>query len=71
MTLDRIVVDLDRIGVNCEADTSKQMEDLIAALKTFKCFKEVKEGKIEKSKDGKKVTFRLDVQVSCPDEGSS
>ena len=47
------------------------MEDLIAALKTFKCFKEVKEGKIEKSKDGSKVNFRLDVQVSCPDEGST
>ena len=71
VTMERIIVDLDRIGVSCEADTSKQMEDLITAIKTFKCFKEVKEGKIEKSKDGKKVTFRLDVQVSCPDEGST
>ncbi len=71
VTMEQIVVDLDRIGVRCEANSSKQMEDLIAALKTFKCFKEVKEGKIEKSKDGTKVNFRLDVQVSCPDEGST
>lgn len=71
VTMEQIVVDLDRIGVRCEANSSKQMEDLIAALKTFKCFKEVKEGKIEKSKDGTKVNFRLDVQVECPDEGGS
>ena len=31
----------------------------------------VKEGKVEKSKDGTKVDFRLDVQVECPDEGRS
>ncbi|MBS1152907.1 MAG: putative ral secretion pathway protein, partial [Myxococcaceae bacterium] len=71
VTMEQIVVDLDRIGVRCEANSSKQMEDLIAALKTFKCFKEVKEGKIEKSKDGTKVNFRLDVQVNCPDEGNT
>ena len=55
VTIDQMIVDLDRISVRCEATSSKQMEDLIAALKTFKCFKEVKEGKIEKSKDGAKV----------------
>ncbi len=71
VTMEQIVIDLDRIGVRCEATSSKQMEDLIAALKTFKCFKEVKEGKIEKSKDGTKVNFRLDIQVSCPDEGTT
>ena len=71
VTMEQIVVDLDRISVRCEANSSKQMEDLITALKTFKCFKEVKEGKVEKNKDGSKVSFRLDVQVECPDEGHS
>jgi general secretion pathway protein L len=73
VTMEQIVVDVEgsRIGVRCEATSSKQMEDLISALKTFKCFKEVKEGKVEKSKDGLKVNFRLDVQVECPDEGQS
>ncbi len=70
VTIDQMIVDLDRISVRCEATSSKQMEDLIAALKTFKCFKEVKEGKIEKSKDGAKVGFRLDIQVACPNEGT-
>ena len=44
------------------------MEDLITALKQYRCFKEIKEGKVEKTKDGPKVSFRLDIQVECPDE---
>lgn len=71
VTMDNIVIDLDRISVRCEANNSKNMEELIAALKQYRCFTEVKEGRVEKSKDGSKVTFRLDIQVECPDEGSS
>jgi general secretion pathway protein L len=68
VTLDQIVIDLDRVSVRCEAANSKNMEELIAALKQYKCFKEIKEGRVEKSKDGAKVTFRLDIQVECSDE---
>lgn len=68
VTFDEVVIDLERIAVRCETDTSKHLEELIAALKTYKCFKEVNEGKIEKSKDGSKVQSRLDIQVECPDE---
>jgi general secretion pathway protein L len=64
---EQVVVDLDRIQLRCEADSSKTVEDLMASLKTFKCFKEVTEGKLEKNKDGTKVSVRLDVQVECPD----
>lgn len=68
VTMDQIVIDLDRISLRCETGNSKQVEELMAALRTYKCFSNVKEGKVEKSKDGSKVTFRLDVQVQCPDE---
>lgn len=68
LTMDQIVVDLDRISVRCEANESKDMEDLITSLKQYRCFKEIKEGKVEKSKGGSKVSFRLEVQVECPDE---
>jgi hypothetical protein len=30
-----------------------------------------REGKVEKSKDGTKVGFRLDVKVECPDESNA
>ncbi len=69
--LEQVVVDLDRISLKCEAEASKTMEDLMAALKTYKCFKEIKEGKLEKSKDGSKVSFRLDIQVECPDDAAA
>lgn len=68
VTMDQVIIDMDRVSVRCEATASKDMEDLITALKTYKCFREVKEGRLEKSKDGSKVSFRLDIQVECPDE---
>jgi general secretion pathway protein L len=67
VTMDQLVVDLNRVSVRCIAAESKDVEDLITALKTYKCFREVKEGRLEKSKDGTKVSFRLDIQVECPD----
>lgn len=69
VTFDQLVIDLDRISLRCETATSKNLEELMTALKTYKCFKEINEGKVEKSKDGSKVSSRLDIQVECPDDG--
>ncbi len=69
VTADQVVIDMDRVTARFETDSSKHVEDIVAALKTYKCFKEVKEGKLEKNKDGTKVQFRLDIEVECPDEG--
>jgi general secretion pathway protein L len=71
VTTDQIIVDMDRVSARFETDSSKHVEDIMSALKTYKCFKEVNEGKIEKSKDGTKVQFRLDIQIECPEEGQS
>jgi general secretion pathway protein L len=70
ITFDQVVVSLDQLSVRCEATESKDMEDLMAALKQYRCFKEIREGKLEKSKDGSKVSFRLEIQVECPEESS-
>lgn len=70
VTFDQLVIDLDRISVRCEATSTKHMEDIVTAFKSYRCFKDVKEGKLEKSKDGQHLTFRLDVQVECPDDGA-
>ncbi len=66
VTFKEVVIDLDRISLRSETENSKALEELIAALKTYKCFKEVNEGRVEKSKDGTMVTTRLDIQVECP-----
>ncbi len=68
VTFDQLVIDLDRISLRCETATSKNLEELMNALKTYKCFKEINEGKVEKSKDGSKVSSRLDIQIECPEE---
>ncbi|CAM3356081.1 pilus assembly protein PilM [Corallococcus sp. ZKHCc1 1396] len=65
---DRIQVDLDRVMLQGETDSSKQIDTLSTALKGHRCFKDVKEGEVKKTRDGQKVTFRLDVQVQCPGE---
>ncbi|MFO0597259.1 MAG: type II secretion system protein GspL [Myxococcaceae bacterium] len=71
VTFDQVVIDLERISLRCETESSKSLEELIAALKTYKCFKEINEGRVEKSKDGTKVSSRLEIQVECPAEGGN
>jgi general secretion pathway protein L len=65
--LDQMVVDLDRVQMRGETDSSKTIDRLSAALKTYRCFRDVKEGKVERTKDGAHVTFQLDVLVDCGD----
>jgi general secretion pathway protein L len=66
--LDRIQIDLERIILQGETDSSKEIDTLTTALKGHRCFREVNPGKVEKTRDGQKVTFRLDIQVQCPGE---
>jgi general secretion pathway protein L len=68
VTFDQVNIDFDKITLRCETDSSKQLDDLIAALKTYECFREIDEGRVEKNKDGTKVTSRLAIEVACPAE---
>ena len=65
LKLDQVVVDLDRVQMRGETDSSKSIDRLSAALKAFRCFRDVKEGKVERTKDGAHVSFQLDVLVDC------
>jgi len=64
--LDQITIDLNRISVRGQTVNSTQVDRITTALKTYKCFKDVKEGKLERSKDGQHMSFRFDIQVECP-----
>ena len=66
VTLDQVVIDPDRVSLRGQTDNSKQIDRIQAALKGYRCFKDVKEGKVERSKDGSHVVFRFDIQVECP-----
>ena len=63
--VDQMLVDLDRVQLRGETDSSKSIDRMQAALKAFRCFRDVKEGKVERTKDGAHVTFQLDVLVDC------
>ena len=60
-----MLFDLDRFQLRGETDSTRSIDKLIAALKGFRCFREVKEGKVEKARDSSRVQFQLDVQVDC------
>jgi general secretion pathway protein L len=68
VTFDRILVDPDRVQLQGTTDNSKQIDAITSALRSHRCFREVKEGKVERTRDGQKVSFRLDIQVQCPAE---
>ncbi|AEI65940.1 pilus assembly protein PilM [Corallococcus macrosporus] len=64
----RIQIDLGRVILEGETDSSKQIDTLSNAIRNHDCFKDVRQGKVEKTRDGSKMSFRLDVQVQCPGE---
>jgi general secretion pathway protein L len=67
VTFSQMVFDLDRIQLRGETDSTRSIDKLAAALKAYRCFREVKEGKVERAKDSSRVQFTLDVQVNCGD----
>ncbi len=66
--LERVQLDLDRIILQGETKSSKEIDTLTKAIKQHRCFREVSQGKVEKTRDGQNVTFRLDIQVACPEQ---
>jgi len=71
VTFDRIDIDLERISVRGVTDSSKQIDTIASAIRGHRCFKEVKEGKVEKTREGNKVSFRLDIQVQCDEQAQA
>jgi general secretion pathway protein L len=63
-------VQLERIRVRGETDGFEGVDKLVGQLKGFRCFPEIKPGKVQKTKDGNKVQFDLDIRVACPEEGT-
>jgi general secretion pathway protein L len=68
VTLDQLEVTLDRISLRGLADSTKHIDTITTALKKFRCFKEVQQRRVERTRDGQRVQFGLDIQVECPRE---
>ena len=70
VTFDQIQIDTDRISLRGETESPVKIDGITAALKTFRCFRNVTPGKVQKTKDGQHVAFTLDVQIECPEQGA-
>lgn len=68
MRFDDVSVQLDRVQLHGETESFDGVDQLVGALKGFKCFQETKRGKVQKSKDGSRVQFDLDIRVQCGPE---
>ncbi len=69
VTFDQIIIDADRVSLRGETENSKQIDGIASGLKTFRCLRNVTVGKVQKTKDGQHVSFSLDVQIECPEQG--
>lgn len=68
VTLQQVEVQLDRITLRAETESTKQVDAVTTELKKHRCFKEVQQRKVDRQ--GERVTFGLDILVECPAEGS-
>lgn len=66
--LDDVEVTTTAVRVKGTADSFGKVDDITSALKKDKCFGEIKQPRVEKSRDGGKVTFALDFPYTCSGE---
>ena len=63
---EQILIQPERISLKSKADQKLDIDALKTALEAIPCVGEIKEGKVEKSRDGLKKNFPLDIKLSCP-----
>lgn len=63
--LEEVDAQLERIKVRGETAGFDGVDRLVGVLEAVDCFKEVKRNKVQKSRDGSKIVFELDIRVSC------
>lgn len=63
--LEEVDAQLERIKVRGETAGFDGVDRLVGVLEAVDCFKEVKRNKVQKSRDGSKIIFELDIRVLC------
>ncbi|GAC1608120.1 MAG: hypothetical protein NVS4B10_23330 [Myxococcales bacterium] len=66
--LDDVEVTSTSVRVKGTAEGFGQVDQIISALKTDKCFGEIKQPRVEKLRDSSKVTFAIDFSYACSGE---
>jgi general secretion pathway protein L len=66
--LDNVEITTTAVRLKGTAESFGKVDDIIAALKTDKCFGEIKQPRVEKLRDGTKVSFAFDFAYTCSGE---
>ena len=65
-------ITLNRMRIRGTVDSFDSVDKLTAELKSFKCFTDIKRGKVAKAqKDPSQIEFTLDVEVGCAEPGAT
>lgn len=67
-TLEDLEVTTTSIRVKGVAESFGKVDEIIASLKKDKCFGEIKQPRVEKQREGTKITFSLDFGYTCSGE---
>ncbi len=63
--LEETKAELERVSLRGETGGFDGVDRLVSQLEAVPCFREVKRNKVQKSRDGSKIIFELDVRVAC------
>jgi len=68
---EQILIQPERISLKSKAAQKLDIYTLKTALEAIPCIDEIKEGKVENSRDGLTKNFPLDIKLSCPPPSGS
>jgi len=63
---EEISIQPERISIKSTANQKLDIDALKKAIRTIPCVEEIKEGKVEKTRDGLKKNLPLDIKLNCP-----
>lgn len=63
---DQVLIEQSRISLRVTTDSPKQIDRINTAIKGNPCFREVNQGKMERSSD-QKIQLKMEIDVQCPD----
>ena len=66
--LDDVDVNTTSLRVKGVAESFGKVDEIISGLKKDKCFGDIKQPRVEKQRDGSKVTFSIDFAYTCSGE---
>lgn len=66
---DEMEMQLQRIRLRGQTESFDGVDQLVSALKGYRCFQDIKRGRVQKNREGTHIQFELDINVQCAEVG--